>query len=143
MEEIYWITRLDSISSTLQIITVISGVVSAIMTVIWLVCNSLAKEGGYEEYNESWAKIGKSFVTVCFPLFLVFLIGNTFIPTTKEAYIIYGVGGTIDFIRSDQTAKQLPHKVVVAVDKYLESLVSDDDDLPPTKKKKSRDEEDY
>lgn len=63
----------------------------------------------------------------------------SFVPTTKEAYIIYGVGGTIDFIRSDQTAKQLPHKVVV--DKYLEGLVSDDDSLP-TRKKKSRDEED-
>nr|WP_303661300.1 hypothetical protein [Bacteroides intestinalis] len=37
---------------------------------------------------------------------------------------------------SDQTAKQLPHKV--AVDKYLEGLVLDDD---TPKKKKSREEE--
>lgn len=140
MEEIYWITRLDSISNTVVTLTVISGIVAAVMTVIWLVCNSLAKNYVEKEFNESWAKIGKSFVTVCFPLFLVCLVGNTFIPTTKEAYIIYGVGGTLDFIKSDQTAKQLPHKVVVAVDKYLEGLVTDDDDLP--KKKKSRDEED-
>lgn len=141
MEEIYWITRLGSISNTLTNVTVISGIVSAVMTAVWMVCNSLAKSCIEEEFNESWAKIGKSFVTVCFPLFLVCLIGNTFVPTTKEAYIIYGVGGTIDFIKSDQTAKQLPHKVVVAVDKYLEGLVSDDDDTP-SKKKRSRDEED-
>lgn len=140
MEEIYWITRLDSISNTVITLTVISGIVAAIMTVVWLVCNSLAKNYVEKEFNESWAKIGKSFVTVCFPLFLICLVGNTFIPTTKEAYIIYGVGGTIDFIKSDQTAKQLPHKVVVAVDKYFEGQVTDDDDLP--KKKKSRDEED-
>lgn len=68
------------------------------------------------------------------PLFLIFLIGNTFIPTTKEAYLIYGVGGTIDYLRSDQTAKQIPHKV--AVDKYLEELV-----VEAPKKKKSREEE--
>ncbi len=136
MEEIYWITRLDSISETFAIITIISGIVSAVMTVVWLVCNSLAKCYVEEKYNESWAKIGKNFVTVCFPLFLLFLVGGTFIPTTKEAYIIYGVGGTIDYVRSDQTAKQLPHKV--AVDKYLEGLVLDDD---TPKKKKSREEE--
>lgn len=72
------------------------------------------------------------------PLFLISLIGNTFIPTTKEAYLIYGVGGTIDYLRSDQTAKQIPHKVIVAVDKYLEELVAEDE---APKKKKSREEE--
>lgn len=139
MEELYWITRLDSISSTILALTVVSGIVTAIMTVIWLVCNSLANDGAEPEFNEGWAKIGKSFVRVCFPLFLVFLIGNTFIPTTKEAYLIYGVGGTIDYLRSDQTAKQIPHKVIVAVDKCLEELVTEDDS--PKKEKKSGEEE--
>lgn len=139
MEELYWITRLDSISSTILALTIVSGIVTAIMTVIWLVCSSLANDGTEPEFNESWAKIGKSFVRVCFPLFLVFLIGNTFIPTTKEAYLIYRVGGTIDYLRSDQTAKQIPHKVIVAVDKYLEELVTEDDS--PKKKKKSGEEE--
>lgn len=142
MEEIYWITRLDYISNVLVLLTVASGLVAAAMTVVWLDCNALAKSDVQKELNESWSKIGKNFVTVCFPLFLVCLVGNTFVPTTKEAYIIYGVGGTIDFIKSDQTTKQLPHKVVVAVDKYLEGLVSDYDDAP-SKKKRSRDEEDY
>lgn len=141
MEEIYWITRLDSISNVLVLLTIISGLIAAVMTIVWLDYNALAKSGVQKELNESWSKIGKNFVTVCFPLFLVCLLGNTFVPTTKEAYIIYGVGGTIDFIKSDQTTKQLPHKVVIAVDKYLEGLVSDDDDAPS--KKRSRDEEDY
>lgn len=48
------------------------------------------------------------------------------------------MGGTIDYLRSDQTAKQIPHKVVVAVDKYLEELVVEDE---APKKKKSREEE--
>lgn len=46
------------------------------------------------------------------------------------------MGGTIDYLRSDQTAKQIPHKV--AVDKYLEELVVEDE---APKKKKSREEE--
>ena len=140
MEELYWITRLDSISGTILTLTIISGIVTVVATIIWLVCNSLAAEGVEEDFNEGWAKVGKSFVKVCLPLFLVSLIGNTFIPTTKEAYLIYGVGGTIDYLRSDQTAKQIPHKVIVAVDKYLEELVLEEDDSPK-KKKKAREEE--
>lgn len=127
MEELYWITRLDSISSTISTLTIVSGIVTAIMTIIWLICVSLVRDGVKEEFNNSWAKIGKSFVKVSFPLFLTFLIGNSFIPTTKEACIIYGIGGTIDYLRSDQTAKQIPHKVIVAIDKYLEELTIEDE----------------
>lgn len=57
MEEIYWITRLDSISETFAIITIISGIVSAVMTVV---CNSLAKCYVEEKYNESWANTAKN-----------------------------------------------------------------------------------
>lgn len=53
MEEIYWITRLDSISNTLITLTVISGIVTAIMTAVWMVCNSLAKNYVEKEFNES------------------------------------------------------------------------------------------
>lgn len=140
MEELYWITRLDSISGTILTLTIISGIVATVATIIWLVCSSLAAEGVEEDFNGGWAKVGKSFVNACLPLFLVSLIGNTFIPTTKEAYLIYGVGGTIDYLRSDQIAKQIPHKVIVAVDKYLEELVLEEDDSPE-KKKKSKEEE--
>lgn len=139
MEELYWITRLDSISETILALTVISGIATATTVVIWLTCSSLAGNGIEIKFNESWAKLGKNLTRICFPLFLVFLIGGTFIPTTKEAYLIYGVGGTIDYLRSNQIAKQIPHKVIVAVDKYLEELVTEDDS--PEKEKNSREEE--
>jgi hypothetical protein len=41
--------------------------------------------------------------------------------------MIYGVGGTIDYIKSNDTAKQLPDKVVSALDKYLDSLNEEDE----------------
>ena len=50
------------------------------------------------------------------------LIAQAFVPTTKQALIIYGVGGTIDYIKSNDTAKQLPDKAIIALDKYLESI---------------------
>lgn len=51
---------------------------------------------------------------------------NIFIPTTNEALLIYGVGGMIDYIKSNDTAKQLPDKCVKALDKYLDNLTKEE-----------------
>lgn len=122
----YWITRLDSISATVGVLIVLCGIAFVAMFAVWQACRALADNGIETEYNRSWEKTGKLVTSICFPLFLIFLIGNTFIPTTKDAYIIYGVGGTLDYLKSDETAKQLPHKVIVAMDKCLENLMLDD-----------------
>ena len=43
-----------------------------------------------------------------------------FIPSTKEMYAIYGIGGVIDYIKGNEKAKKLPDKVINAFDKYLD-----------------------
>lgn len=57
---------------------------------------------------------------------LVLIVINIFIPTKNEALLIYGVGGTIDYIKSNNTSKQLPDKCVKALDKYLDNLTKDE-----------------
>ena len=47
---------------------------------------------------------------------------NLFIPTTNEALMVYGIGGTIDYIESNETAKQLPDKCIKALDKWVDNL---------------------
>ena len=56
---------------------------------------------------------------------LVLIVINIFIPTKNDALLIYGVGGTIDYIKSNDTAKQLPDKCVKALDKWVDSLNED------------------
>ena len=58
--------------------------------------------------------------------FFVSFFMNTFIPTTNEALLIYGVGGTIDYIKSNDTAKQIPDKCVKELDKYLDNLTKEE-----------------
>lgn len=50
------------------------------------------------------------------------VVGVVFIPGNKELMAIYGIGGTIDYIKSNDKAKELPDKVVDALTKYLETL---------------------
>ena len=44
----------------------------------------------------------------------------------KLLLLAYGVGGTIDYIKSNDTSKQLPDKCVKALDKYLDNLTKEE-----------------
>lgn len=40
----------------------------------------------------------------------------------NDALLIYGVGGTSDYVKSNETAKQLPDKYIKALDKWVDNL---------------------
>ena len=52
--------------------------------------------------------------------FLICLMGLVFIPTEKQLYAIVGIGGTLNYLKSNDKAKQIPDKVIDAVYKYLD-----------------------
>ena len=45
-----------------------------------------------------------------------------FIPSTEQLYMIYGVGGTIDYLKENPTAKELPDKCIKALDTWVDNL---------------------
>lgn len=115
MNEIYWITRLDGIQAFFAICTILVIVVIVILFINILVLN--------EEYekakSQKWLK--KLFCSL--PFFILPLI---FIPSTKDALLIYGLGGSLDYIKGNDTAKKLPEKAIIALDKYLDELNKDE-----------------
>ena len=130
MNEIYWITRLDAICAFLWIVSLLSFLLLGILLFVAKISkiNAENDEENCEDWNEymqrykecmRYAKIGVI-------VFLVSVFINTFIPTTKQALLIYGVGGTIDYIKSNDTSKQLPDKCVKALDKYLDNLTKEE-----------------
>ena len=119
MNEIYWITRLDAICKFLTATAIVSFLIA--ISLIVFVCNR------YEMDDESWDyKRYLKCSTVCILVTIVSCVINVFIPTTNQALFIYGVGGTIDYIKSNDTAKQLPDKCVKALDKYLDNLTKEE-----------------
>nr|DAH58488.1 MAG TPA: hypothetical protein [Bacteriophage sp.] len=130
MNEIYWITRLDSICNFLTATAVISFLISA-FTVVFVVCNRI-EANNYKEGSETWNyymqrfKMFLSYFKRFIFVSIVVCFINLFIPTTNQVLLIYGVGGTIDYIKSNDTAKQLPDKYVKALDKYLDNLTKEE-----------------
>ena len=130
MNEIYWITRLDGICGFLTLIAVFSVIATVVLFFIGLIKRNEAYI--YDEDSQTWKqhietyKMCLYFAKRCTVAFFVSVFINTFIPTTNEALLIYGVGGTIDYIKSNDTSKQLPDKCVKALDKYLDNLTKEE-----------------
>lgn len=62
------------------------------------------------------------------PSFAIALSVLCFIPSTKDAMLIYGIGGTLDYIKSNDKAKQLPDKCIDALTRYLDSIEKENKD---------------
>ena len=130
MNEIYWITRLDIICLFLTLIAVFSFIATVVLFSI-----GLSKRGDADictEGSQTWkqhietSKMCLYLAKRCTIAFFVSVFINFFIPTTNQALLIYGVGGTIDYIKSNDTAKQLPDKCVKALDKLVENLTKEE-----------------
>lgn len=118
MQEIYWITRLGNIQALFIALTIILGILTAIFSFALLVNIS---EGDSTNYQ-------KKAIKKIIPVLIISILGIVFTPTTKEALMIWGVGGTIEYIKTNDTAKQLPDKCIEALDKWVDSLNEENKD---------------
>ena len=112
MAELYWITRLDYIQGILVTFLFLTGVVILIATIFYCVNVSCGDKSLKTREILKW--------TV--PSFAIALSILCFIPSTKEAMMIYGIGGTIDYIKSNDKAKKLPDKFIDALTRYVDSI---------------------
>ena len=111
MSELYWLTRLEYIQNFLIITMSISGIVLFVSFMLWTMAN-------YAEETKLTIKwVISSFVTLVISS-LIFV----FVPTTKEALLIWGVGSTIDYLQENETAKQLPDKCINALNDWVDNL---------------------
>ena len=131
----YWITRLDALNGFFAVATGVSTIAWAIFLACWLcnVCEAKDCENNRfrkDEAEEYWAcakLFKKTFFGTAFIAVLAYA-GLIFTPTTKQAFAIYGIGGTIDYIKSNDKAKQLPDKCVEALTRYVDSIAKDNKD---------------
>ena len=117
MSDLYWLTVLGNIKVATTVFLILSSIILAIGVIGMIV--SLCED---EEEN---CNITKKVVKVTIPIFVISLLVEIFIPFTKELYFIYGVGSTIDYLKSNPTAKQLPDKYIKVLDKWSDELLMD------------------
>jgi len=107
MNELYWITRLDAINGFFITLVIIAGI-ATVMSLIALCDDTITKFRKWLYWS--------------IPSFLLGMSGLIFTPTTEQALVIYGIGGTIDYIKQNDKAQKIPDKVIDALDKYLDTI---------------------
>lgn len=117
MAEIYWITRLDYVQGVLFIFLVLTGIVITIATVCF-----------FDDVFANDETKARRVLKWTVPSFAIALLVLCFIPNTKETMLIYGIGGTLDYIKSNDKAKQLPDKCIDALTRYVDSIEKENKD---------------
>jgi len=121
MVEIYWLQRIGALSCMFNVMWIFATVVVGCFLLISPMAIEIIKENNITNQAK---KVAKTLAAI----FIVGVIGSIITPSTKEMYAIYGLGGTIDYIKSNDKAKQLPDKVVDALTRYVDSIEKEDKD---------------
>ena len=117
MSELYWLGVLGNLHS-LGVGIVALSVLAMIFLVFILVTITL---DGYDKPPVCLKLLKLSAVSA-----LIGFLMCVFIPSTKSLLIIYGVGGTIDYVKENKDANKIPDKCIKALDKYLDDALKED-----------------
>lgn len=118
MSELYWITVLGKIEIISKVFIFISGIAGIFITIIFIL-------SAFEHADELKLFIHK-FRNSTYVIFCVSLVLTVLIPSKKDLYMIYGVGKTMDYLKSNPTARKLPDKCIKAFDKWIDQITEDD-----------------
>lgn len=125
MIEIYLITRLEMINYWLLSFSIISGIALLFSLIVIPISYGNFLSSSWESDRQSAKAALKVFKHIKKYSLLVFCVAfplSVLTPTKNEALLIFGVGGTIDYVKNNEVVKQLPDKCVDALDAWVESL---------------------
>lgn len=122
MSELYWLNVLGNLNGVCKLLMVLSIIAFVVSVIFYFV--SQDEDLCFPLTSKSIAKFIRF---TLLPILIISTIGNIFIPGTKTLYVIYGVGGTLDYLKENKTAKQIPDKAILALDKYLNEQLGDND----------------
>ena len=122
MSELYWLNVLGNLSDVCRLLMVLSIIAFVVCVIFYFM-----SQDEVLCFPLNSKSIAKFIRFTLLPILIISTIGNTFIPDTKTLYVIYGVGGTLDYLKENKTAKQIPDKAILALDKYLNEQLGDKD----------------
>lgn len=113
MTELYWFTVLGNLHIITKTVIIISFLFFTILLVFYLL--SLSEEDEINFRNTIGKYLRISLITLA-----TLVILHIFIPSSNELYAIYGIGGTIDYLKENNEAKKLPDNILKATNVFLE-----------------------
>lgn len=118
--QLYWLTRLDGISTTFAVICVLSFI-GLVFSFIFYQSEITSSYGKDEELANNFKKwVNKSLI-----IFIISLIPTLFIPTKEDVIFIIAGGKTIDFVKSDTSINKIPAQTTKLITDYLDNKIKE------------------
>ena len=118
MAEIYWLTRLEGVK-ILAIVLLALSIFAVISAAIWY---SFTDDDYMKKERLVLMRLIKKLKTTWLCSLLLGILGSIFIPSKNELLLIYGLGTTVDYVKSNEKAKQLPDKAIEALTRYIDEI---------------------
>jgi len=115
----YWLTVADNARSFFWFFAVIFTLIAGIATIAFFFNMDDTKS------DQENRKVIKHWMFWSYPFMLLFWFGIVFTPSKRDALLIVAGGGTMEFLSSDSTARQLPHDMLVFVQSELKSMAAE------------------
>lgn len=123
MNTLYWINVLGNFYE----LCILIFIISALLGIAFILVTVFHED----DIKADLSKVGyKKFVKVRKTNCIVLIISTlvlVFLPTKNQLYIIYGVGGAIDYLKDNPTTKELPDKCIKALDTWVDNLNKEGD----------------
>lgn len=97
----YWLTVADNAKTMFIVFTALFTLISVISTIAYFTNHD-------EEDNQ---RMSRKWMWWSYPFMILFWSLFIFTPDRKDALLIIAGGGTMEFLTTDSTAKQIPHEL--------------------------------
>lgn len=116
MWQLYLIEQLNNLQNLFIVMVILFSIVCIIFWVF-------AITDSYVDDDEKKLMIKYGRRYLYFTILSALLLAIT--PSTSSAYRIFAIGTTLEYLKSNDTAKQIPDKMLKIVDKYLDEFSED------------------
>lgn len=118
MSALYWLTVLGRINSLALTLVVMSGIALIVLAIAYVYSVS----GGEEPPQIA----SRRSLKITFSVFVLSVLTLVFVPNFNQLCLIYGVGGTVDYLKNNETVRRLPDKYIKVLDQWADEQLSSD-----------------
>lgn len=106
----YWLTVADNAKTMFIVFTVIFTLIAVITTIAYFSNTGSAYNPQTNDEKDN-QRMSRKWMWWSYPFMILFWSLFVFTPDRKDALLIIAGGGTMEFLTTDSTAKQIPHEL--------------------------------
>lgn len=117
----YWLTVADNAKTMFVVFIGIFTLISLVATIGYLFAVHTDGKGQTQD-DKNTQRMARKWMWWSYPFMILFWSLYIFTPDKKDALLIVAGGGTMEFLTTDSTAKQIPHELSSFVVTQLKNM---------------------